>query len=121
MSLTVALSKGKLLAGSEELFRRAGLAFPNAEDRKLVVRAGELRFLFVKDMDVLTYVEYVVTGAGEPVTLFVHGLTGSVAQTRPFGSGVAGTRVFAHLRGHGLTAVPQDGPGTYADLAGEVL
>jgi len=65
-------------------------------------------------------VEYVVTGAGEPVTLFVHGLTGSVAQTRPFGSGVAGTRVFAHLRGHGLTAVPQDGPGTYTDLADEV-
>ena len=29
MSLTVALSKGKLLAGSEALFRRAGLPFPD--------------------------------------------------------------------------------------------
>jgi pimeloyl-ACP methyl ester carboxylesterase len=65
-------------------------------------------------------VEYVVTGSGEPVTLFVHGLAGSVAQTRPFGSGVSGTRVFAHLRGHGGTAVPQPGPGSYGDLAGEV-
>jgi len=29
MSLTVALSKGKLLAGTEALFRRAGLPVPN--------------------------------------------------------------------------------------------
>jgi len=43
MSLTVALSKGKLLAGSEQLFKRAGLPFPNGEGRKLVVPAGELR------------------------------------------------------------------------------
>jgi ATP phosphoribosyltransferase len=64
MSLTVALSKGKLLAGSEELFRRAGLPFPNGEGRKLVVPAGELRFLFVKDMDVPTYVEYGVADCG---------------------------------------------------------
>jgi len=64
MSLTVALSKGKLLAGSEALFRRAGLAFPNGEGRKLVVAAGELRFLFVKDMDVPTYVEYGVADCG---------------------------------------------------------
>ena len=33
MSLTVALSKGKLLAGSESLFRRAGLPFPEDPGR----------------------------------------------------------------------------------------
>ena len=64
VSLTIALSKGKLLAGSEALFRRAGLPFPNGEGRKLVVAAGELRFLFVKDMDVPTYVEYGVADCG---------------------------------------------------------
>ncbi|MFI4946420.1 MAG: ATP phosphoribosyltransferase, partial [Burkholderiales bacterium] len=64
MSLTVALSKGKLLAGTEELFRRAGLPFPNGEGRRLVVPSGELRFLFVKDMDVPTYVEYGVADCG---------------------------------------------------------
>jgi ATP phosphoribosyltransferase len=64
MSLTVALSKGKLLAGSEALFHRAGLPFPDGEGRKLVVEAGSLRFLFVKDMDVPTYVEYGVADCG---------------------------------------------------------
>ena len=64
MSLTVALSKGKLLAGSEALFRRAGLPFPEGEGRKLVVSTGGLRFLFVKDMDVPTYVEYGVADCG---------------------------------------------------------
>jgi hypothetical protein len=42
-------------------------------------------------------VEVLVTGAGAPVSAFLPGLTGSIAQTRPFGSGVEGTRVFAHL------------------------
>ena len=64
MSLTVALSKGKLLAGSEALFRRAGLPFPEGEGRKLVVSTDGLRFLFVKDMDVPTYVEYGVADCG---------------------------------------------------------
>ena len=40
MSLTVALSKGKLLAGAEALFRRAGLPFPEGEGRRLVVPTG---------------------------------------------------------------------------------
>jgi pimeloyl-ACP methyl ester carboxylesterase len=70
-------------------------------------------------------VEYLLTGGGSPVTVFVHGLTGSIAQTRPFGSGVTGTRAFLHLRGHGGTAVPLGAdaaphPGDYRDLAGEV-
>jgi pimeloyl-ACP methyl ester carboxylesterase len=70
-------------------------------------------------------VEYLLTGGGGPVTVFAHGLTGSIAQTRPFGSGITGTRAFLHLRGHGGTAVPlgADGaprPGDYRDLAAEI-
>jgi ATP phosphoribosyltransferase len=64
VSLTVALSKGKLLAGTQELFGRAGLPFPDGESRRLVVSVGDLRFLFVKDMDVPTYVEYGVADCG---------------------------------------------------------
>jgi ATP phosphoribosyltransferase len=64
MSLTVALSKGKLLPGTEGLFRRAGLRFPDGEGRRLVVESGALRFLFVRDMDVPTYVEYGVADCG---------------------------------------------------------
>lgn len=64
MSLTIALSKGKLLAGAESLWHKAGLPFPAAEGRKLVVPLAGLRFLFVKDMDVPTYVEYGVADCG---------------------------------------------------------
>jgi len=64
VTLTVALSKGKLFPGTERLFRRAGLAFPDADTRRLVVAAGDLRFLFVKDVDVPTYVEYGVADCG---------------------------------------------------------
>lgn len=64
MSLTVALSKGKLLAGTRDLFRRAGLPFPDGDSRRLVVPLRDLRFLFVKDMDVPTYVEYGVADCG---------------------------------------------------------
>jgi ATP phosphoribosyltransferase len=64
MTLTIALSKGKLFAGSAALFRRAGLPFPEGEGRKLVVETEGLRFLFVKDVDVPTYVEYGVADAG---------------------------------------------------------
>jgi ATP phosphoribosyltransferase len=64
MSLTVALSKGKLLSGSAGLFRMAGLPFPEDEGRKLVVALGGLRFLFVKDLDVPTYVEYGAADCG---------------------------------------------------------
>lgn len=58
MSLVVALAKGKLLAGTEAVFRRAGLPFPEAAGRRMVVDVDELRFLFVKDADVPTYVEH---------------------------------------------------------------
>jgi ATP phosphoribosyltransferase len=63
-ALTVALSKGRLLAGTEQLFGRAALPFPGGDGRRLVVGLGALRFLFVKDMDVPTYVEHGVADAG---------------------------------------------------------
>lgn len=42
-------------------------------------------------------------GRGEPVTVFAHGLGGSIATTRPFSSGVEGTRVFFHFAAHGAS------------------
>jgi pimeloyl-ACP methyl ester carboxylesterase len=63
--------------------------------------------------------EYLVTGGGRPVTLFAHGFAGSIAETRPFGSGVSGTRVFFHFRGHGQSG-DGNGPWTYAALAAEL-
>lgn len=64
MSLAVALSKGKLWTGAGLRFRAAGLPFPAAEGRKLVVELGGLRFLFVKDVDVPTYVEHGIADCG---------------------------------------------------------
>jgi pimeloyl-ACP methyl ester carboxylesterase len=65
-------------------------------------------------------VEVLVSGRGEPVTVFAHGLASSIDETRPFGSGVGGTRVFLHFRGHGLTPSPRT-PWTYAALESELL
>ncbi|WP_433827477.1 alpha/beta fold hydrolase [Actinoplanes sp. CA-015351] len=64
-------------------------------------------------------VEQLITGAGDPVTVFAHGLAGDIAGTRPFGSGVTGRRVFFHFRGHGRSDVPP-GPWSFADLAAEL-
>jgi 3-oxoadipate enol-lactonase len=64
---------------------------------------------------------HVITGTGEPVTLFVPGLAQSIADTRPFGSAVEGTRVFVDLRGHGGSAAPKSDDGwSYAGLADDV-
>jgi pimeloyl-ACP methyl ester carboxylesterase len=63
--------------------------------------------------------EYLVTGSGSPTTVFAHGLAGSIAETRPLGSGVTGTRVFLHFRGHGRSSAPQS-PWSYVALAGEL-
>jgi 3-oxoadipate enol-lactonase len=60
--------------------------------------------------------EYLVTGLGNPVTVFAHGLGNGIPETRPLGSGVAGRRVFFQFRGHGRSAAPA-GRWTYADLA----
>ncbi|MEU4421122.1 alpha/beta fold hydrolase [Actinoplanes sp. NPDC024001] len=64
-------------------------------------------------------VEQLVTGIGEPVTVFAHGLAGDISGTRPLGSGVAGRRVFFHFRGHGRSDVPP-GPWSFADLTAEL-
>ncbi len=63
--------------------------------------------------------EYLCTGKGDPTTVFAHGLAGSIDTTRPFGSGVSGTRAFFHFRGHGASSSPES-PWTYAALAGEL-
>ncbi|WP_433127492.1 alpha/beta fold hydrolase [Micromonospora sp. CA-240977] len=60
--------------------------------------------------------ERLVTGTGDPVTVFAHGLGNGIATTRPFGSGVTGRKVFFQFRGHGRSDAP-DGPWTYLDLA----
>ncbi len=63
-TITIALSKGKLLPGTEALFRRCSLPFPIGDSRRLVVPARNFRFLFVKDADVPTYVEYGIADCG---------------------------------------------------------
>jgi pimeloyl-ACP methyl ester carboxylesterase len=64
---------------------------------------------------------YVVTGVGDPMTVFVPGLAQSIADTRPFGSGVRGSRVFVDLRGHGGSSAPESEDGwTYSELADDV-
>ncbi|MGH3716985.1 MAG: alpha/beta fold hydrolase, partial [Micromonosporaceae bacterium] len=63
--------------------------------------------------------EYLVTGSGDPVTVFAHGLAGGIPDTRPLGSGVPGTKVFLHMRGHGGSS-PLTPDWQYADLAGDV-
>ena len=63
--------------------------------------------------------EFTTTGSGVPATVFAHGLAGSIETTRPFGSGVKGTRTFLHFRGHGASAAPET-PWTYAALADEL-
>lgn len=67
-------------------------------------------------------IEVTTTGSGLPATVFAHGLTGSIETTRPFGSGVGGSRTFMHFQGYGASTVAQapDIRPTYAALAGEL-
>ncbi|MDG4833641.1 alpha/beta hydrolase [Solwaraspora sp. WMMD1047] len=60
--------------------------------------------------------ERLVTGDGDPVTVFAHGLASGIATTRPLGSAVAGRKVFFQFRGHGRSDAPA-GRWSYADLA----
>jgi pimeloyl-ACP methyl ester carboxylesterase len=60
--------------------------------------------------------ETLVSGAGDPVTVFAHGLGCTIPETRPLGSGVGGTRIFFSFRGHGRSSVPPAGFG-YGELA----
>ncbi|MDN5807991.1 MAG: alpha/beta hydrolase [Brevibacterium sp.] len=55
-------------------------------------------------------------GKGEPHTLFGHGFAGAIRDTRPFGTGITGTKHFLHLPGHG--GRPSPGPGwNYGQIA----
>ncbi|WDZ85534.1 alpha/beta fold hydrolase [Micromonospora cathayae] len=60
--------------------------------------------------------ERLVTGTGEPGTVFAHGLANGIATTRPFASAVTGRKVFFQFRGHGRSDTPP-GPWSYLDLA----
>lgn len=64
-------------------------------------------------------IECLVRGNGAPTTVFAHGLAGSIDETRTFGSGVDGTRVFFHFRGHGAT-VGGEGRWHYKEMAAEL-
>ena len=59
--------------------------------------------------------EFTVTGSGLPATIFAHGVDGSIETTRPFGSGVKGSRAFLHFRGYGDSAA-SEAPLTYVAL-----
>jgi 3-oxoadipate enol-lactonase len=60
--------------------------------------------------------ERLVSGVGDPVTLFAHGLADGIATTRPLGSALAGRKVYFQFRGHGRSDAPPE-PWTYGDLA----
>ncbi|MCA1832065.1 MAG: alpha/beta fold hydrolase [Actinomycetota bacterium] len=49
-----------------------------------------------------------VLGAGEPVTLFAHGITGSTDELMPLASPMHGTRVLMDFRGHGASESPHE-------------
>lgn len=65
-------------------------------------------------------VSYTVLGEGGPVTVFAHGLGGSVAETRPLATRVAGTRVLLDFRSHGDSDAV-DGGWDYDTLADDLL
>ena len=48
-------------------------------------------------------------GSGDPVTLFAHGFSGQIRDTRPFAAGIDGTRELVHLGGHGGRPSPGTG------------
>ncbi|MGB3186553.1 MAG: alpha/beta fold hydrolase [Ornithinimicrobium sp.] len=62
--------------------------------------------------------ETLTRGRGAPHTVFVHGLTGSIATTRPYAGRTPGTRTFAHIAGHGRSTRPAEL--SYPTLAREV-
>ncbi|MGN6334272.1 MAG: alpha/beta fold hydrolase [Motilibacteraceae bacterium] len=64
-------------------------------------------------------VEVRAFGSGAPVTVFAHGVGASIDETRPLASGVPGTRLVLHFRGHGRSDVGRT-PWSYASLAGQL-
>jgi pimeloyl-ACP methyl ester carboxylesterase len=71
----------------------------------------------VRNGDVTLHVE--VDGAGEPVTVFAHGLTNSCRELAPFTPSLAGTAVRFCFRGHGHSSAPAAGY-RFADLASDL-
>ena len=67
--------------------------------------------------DVTLHVE--VDGAGEPVTVFAHGLTNSCRELAPFTPSLTGTAVRFCFRGHGHSSAP-DGGYRFEDLASDL-
>lgn len=64
-------------------------------------------------------VEYACFGTGGPVTVFAHGVSASIPETRPLASGITGTRVFLHFRAHGASEAHDDRY-DYPVLAGDL-
>ena len=65
-------------------------------------------------------VSFVALGEGGPVTVFAHGLGGSIAEARPLATRVAGTRVLLDFRGHGDSDLQPEG-WDYDTLADDLL
>ena len=64
-------------------------------------------------------VEYACFGTGDPVTVFAHGVSASISETRPLASGIPGTRAFLHFRAHGASEALDD-RFDYPALAGDL-
>ena len=60
-----------------------------------------------------------VDGAGEPVTVFAHGLTNSCRELAPFTPSLTGTAVRFCFRGHGHSSAPERGY-RFEDLASDL-
>jgi 3-oxoadipate enol-lactonase len=71
----------------------------------------------VHNGDVTLHVE--VDGAGEPVTVFAHGLTNSCRELAPFTPSLAGPAVRFCFRGHGHSSAPERGY-RFVDLASDL-
>jgi pimeloyl-ACP methyl ester carboxylesterase len=59
----------------------------------------------------------VVEGAGEPVTVFAHGLTNNAEELAIFTPLLTGTKVRFDFRGHGQSESPPEGSYRFADFA----
>lgn len=92
------------------------MTVPPGRIQVTVRRAGPTSSLLAGPAGLL---EFTTTGSGLPGTIFAHGLGGSIQTTRPFGSGVRGSRTFLHFRGHGGSVAAQT-PWTYGALANEL-
>src|SRR5437763_14276987 len=52
-----------------------------------------------------------VVGSGDPVTVFAHGVTSSIAELEPLAARAPGTRVLFDFRGHGRSESPPEEAG----------